>query len=197
MEENTKLNGTDEKEERRHYTKQQNVLYTIISIGLFCLLYFGGKGIWQLANRPYYCFQNPANVNEEKLDLFYGISGISDNFGLTFENARLYKDKSSYSMEILFSGIKDTDDFAENGIMFQHGDIKEDIRINFYPYFDNPAFEEYAFASEYLNIEETAHPNSSIYVFEYEDEIFVKYQEYGYQMPSETKALFSDCEKVY
>lgn len=196
MEENTKSTEIAE-EYKPKYTKQQNILYTIISIGLFCLIYFGGKEILQYVNRSYYCFQHPETVNAETLESIYEVSGISYNYGLVFENSRLYKDETGYSVEILFSGVDNIEKFEENGILFEYGDVEEDIRINFYPYSDNPLFEEYAFAERYVNIEDGAAPNSEIYVFEYEDEIFVKYQEYGYNISSEIKSLFSDCEKVY
>lgn len=47
MEENTNIPAEKEqnaeKMTRKHYTKQQNLMYTVISVILFLIIYFGGE----------------------------------------------------------------------------------------------------------------------------------------------------------
>ena len=198
MEENAR--NTEELEEteadvhKPRYTREQTVLYTLISIVLFCLVYFGGKEIMSVINRPYYIIQNSEAVSEDNLNLYFEESKLSEDFGLIFENARLTKNESGYILSILFLGTADTEDFAENVILFSYGNPIEDVSTEIYPYTENPTRAEYANAIKYVNIDD---PNDEILIFEYEDVTYVKYQTYGYSVPAEIKILFRDCEKVY
>ena len=188
------IEGTEADVHKPRYTKEQTVLYTLISIVLFCLFYFGGKGIMSVINRPYYMVQNSEAVNEENLNLYFEESNLSEDFGLIFENARLTKNESGYILSIFFSGTVDTEDFAENGILFSYGNPIENVSTEIYPYTENPTRAEYADATKYVNIDD---PNDEILIFEYEDVTYVKYQTYGYSVPAEIKILFRNCEKVY
>lgn len=198
MEDNTKdiepIESEEYTEHKPKYTRQQNMLYTMISIVLFCLVYFGEKGVIGIINRPYYMVQNSEAVSEENLSLYFEESQISEDFGLIFENARLTKNESGYILSILFSGAVDTEDFAENGILFNYGDPIEDISTEIYPYIENPTLAEYENAIKYVNIDD---PNNEILIFEHEDITYVKYQAYGNIVPADVKILFRDCEKVY
>lgn len=178
---------------KRHYTKQQNMIYTVISIGLFIVIYFGGGKILELINRPYRIYCYPGTVSEEKLAELYGICGISEAWDIEFEGARLRKE-GGYETEVLFSRIGGMESFAENGIAFEYGDIAEDIRTEFYPYPENPSLAEYAYAARYVDIND---PNRYISVFEYNGELYAKYTLIGQNLPSDVKAFFADGEKVY
>lgn len=175
-------------------TKQQNVIYTIISICLFCLIYFGGKGVFGLINRPYYILQYPEDVSEQRFEQIYEKIGISREYDLELEEARIVKNENGYTFSVLLSGINDTENFADNAILFKYGNPEENIRTEIYPYRGNPMFAEYGYAVKYVNIDD---PNSEILVFEYEDKNYVKYMNYGSVVPSDLKSLFSGCEKVY
>lgn len=177
--------------ERRHYTKQQNALYTVISIALFFALYFGGGQILKLVNRPYNIYLTPETVSTEAVSKMYEISGLKD--GLSVETARLSKGDGMMAV-ILFSGLAGDEEFAEACIEFEYGDPVEDVRIEFYPYADSPAVPEYAFGTQYVDIE---HPNRSVSVFEFEDRYYAMYTEYGNALDTELKAVFKDGEKVY
>lgn len=197
MEENTNI-PAEEKQDgaempKRHYTKQQNMIYTVISIGLFIVIYFGGGKIFELINRPYRIYCYPETVSEEKLTELYEICGISGAWDIEFKGARLRKE-GGYETTVLFSGIVDKERFAENGIVFEYGDIAEDIRTEFYPYPENPSLAEYAYAARYVDIND---PNRYIFVFEYNGEIYAEYTHIGKNLPSDVRAFFADGEKVY
>lgn len=196
MEENTNISekqGQDGAEmPKKHYTKQQNMLYTVISIGLFIVIYFGGGKMLELINRPYRIYFYPGAVSEEKLNGLYDICGISDTQDMEFEGARLRKE-GGYETTVLFSGIDSEENFA-NGIAFEYGDLAEDIRTEFYPYPENPALAEYAYATRYVDIND---PNRYISVFEYGGELYAEYTHIGKSLPSDVRAFFTDGEKVY
>ncbi len=198
MEENTNNINEDspaeEVMERKHYTKQQNALYTVISIALFFALYFGGKSIMGLVNRPYTIYLYHENISSETVPMMFDISGLSAENGLYIENARLYKYKDGHTASILFSGFDSEEKFAESCILFEYGDLVEDLRIEFFPYEDNPSYAEYAFGTQYVDIE---NPNRSVSVFEFEDTLYALYTVKGGAVPTEIKAAFSDGEKVY
>lgn len=197
MEENTNTPVENEQKPeemtRKHYTKQQNILYTVISVVLFLVIYFGGGKALELINRPYRIYLYPEMVSEEKLSDLYDICGISDVQGISFETARLRKE-GGFETLVLFSGIDDEDYFAENCINFEYGDVIEDIRIEFYPYPENPSAAEYAFGSRYVDIND---PNRYISVFIYSGTVCAEYSQLGDSLPSDVKAFFADGEKVY
>ena len=175
-------------------SRQQSILYTILSIGLFCIIYFGGKGIINNLNRSYYMIQSPDNISNELLSLQYEYSSIAESYGLVYEGSRLEKTKNGYKVSILFSGIEDEEDFIENGIGFEFGDAVENTENEIYPYTENPNLAEYVTCVKYVNNDDL---NSEILVFEYDDTVYAEYQGYGYIVPTDVKILFDGCEKVY
>lgn len=197
MDENTNSINEDvpaeERMERRRYTKQQNALYTVISIALFFALYFGGGQVLKLINRPYDIYLASENAGSETLSQMYEISGLSAERGLTFETARLTKGDGMMAV-ILFSGLESDEEPVESFIGFEYGDPIEDVRIEFFPYADTPAVPEYAFGTQYVDIDD---PNRSVSVFEFEDRYYAMYTEYGNALDPELKAVFKDGEKVY
>lgn len=197
MEENANIPAENERDTekmpRQYYSKQQNALYTALSVGLFMILYFGGGKLLELVNRPYRIYCYPETVSEESLTSLYDICGISSDSGIEFEGARLRKE-GGFETLILFSGIEDEDYFAENYINFEYGDVAEDIRTEFYPYRENPSLAEYAYADRYVDIDD---PNRYISVFEYDGEICAEYTYIGKSLPSDVRTFFADGEKVY
>lgn len=197
MEENTNIpaekDQATEEMTRKHYTKQQNIMYTVISVILFLIIYFGGGKALELINRPYriYCYSE--TVSEEDMTDIYDICGITNVQGISFESARLRKE-GGFETLILFSGIDDEEYFAENCINFEYGDVVEDIRTEFYPYRENPSAAEYAYAVRYVDIND---PNRYISVFDYNGAIYAEYTEIGNSLPSDVKTFFANGEKVY
>ena len=179
---------------RKHYTKQQNVTYTIISIVLFFILYFAVKGIMGTINRPYHILVYSDQIAESTAGDAFAVSGISAEQGYVFENARLNKDVSGYALNIIFSGIKDEESFAESGMTFEYGDVEEDIRREFYPYRDNSDYAEYVYADKYVNID---YPAGAVYLFEWEGELYAEYSEYSTSMPGQISGIFAGQEKIY
>ncbi|MCM1024401.1 MAG: hypothetical protein NC395_10140 [Prevotella sp.] len=178
---------------RKTYSKQQNMLYTVISVGLFIIIYFGGGKVLELVNRPYRIYCYPETVSEESLPELYGICGISRTGELAFEGARLRKE-GGFEVTALFSGVEDEEIFAENYINFEYGDLLEDIRTEFYPYPENPSAAEYAYAVRYVDIND---PNRYVSVFEYGGGVYAQYTQLGNSLASDVKSFFADGEKVY
>ncbi len=178
--------------ERKHYTKQQNIMYTVISVILFFVLYFGGAGIIAAFNRPYNIYLTAEAVRPETLPQLYEISGLSAERGLTFETARLAKGDGIATV-MLFSGLDSDEEPPESFIGFEYGDPIEDVRIEFYPYSDSPAVPEYAFGTQYVDID---HPERTVSVFEFEGGCYAMYSEYGNVLSSELKSAFKDGEKA-
>ena len=200
MEENNKSNeilAEEEEIQPRHYTKQQNALYTVISIGLFFLLYFAVKGITAAASRPYYILADVASIGEELTADAFEISGISPDMrelGCTLESVRLDKDNGRHILQTVFSGIEDGDAFAENGIAFEYGDIEEDVRTEFYPDPENMSYWEYVYADKFVDIDS---PVRELYLFEWNGELYAEYREYSGSVSAEVWAMFSGQEKIY
>lgn len=185
--------AVEEGMERKHNTKQQNALYTVISIALFFALYFGGGQILKQVNRPYNIYLTAEALQSEQLSEMYEISSLPADGGLTFETGRLAKENGMMAV-ILFSGLDSDEEPAEGFIGFDYGDPIEDVRIEFYPYTDSPAAAEYAFGTQYVDIDD---PNRSVSIFEFEDSYYAMYTEYGSSLDSELKAVFKYGEKVY
>lgn len=197
MEENTNIPAEKEQKTeemtRKYYTKQQNILYTVISVVLFLIIYFGGGKALELINRPYRIYCYPETVSEEDMTDLYDICGITNVQGISFEAARLRKE-GGFETLVLFSGIDDEEYFAENCINFEYGNVVEGIRTEFYPYRENPSAAEYAYASRYVDIND---PNRYISVFIYSGTVYAEYSQLGDNLPSDVKAFFADGEKVY
>lgn len=194
---NTEAPAEEEELRPRRYTKEQNALYTIISIGLFFLLYFGVKGITAAASRPYYILADIPAIGEELTADAFEISGISADMrgqGCTLESARLDKNSGGYVLEMVFSGIGDEEEFIESGITFEYGNIEEDIRAEFCPAPENPAYVEYVYADKLVDIEA---PSRELYLFEWNDGHYAEYREYSASVPAEVLAIFSGQEKIY
>lgn len=179
---------------RKVYTKQQNALYTIVSIALFFVLYFGVKGVMGMVNRPYRILAYSENVSTERIAETFVIGGISSEHGCVFESARLNKHENGYEFTMIFSGIDDLESFAEEGISFEYGDIESEVRTEIYPYRENPDLAEYVYADKLVDIDS---PNREIYLFEYDGSIYAKYAEYGSFVPAEVTGLFYGQEKIY
>ncbi len=175
-------------------TRQQTVVYTIISIALFCVIYFGGKGLIDMINRPYYMVQYPDNISDELIEMQYKYSSVAEDYGVEYLNSRVEYNKAGYKLSILFSGVDDMENFAENGILFDYGNAVEDVENEFYPYNDNPSDCEYVTAIKYVDND---NPNNEILIFEYDNEIYAEFQSYGALIPTDVKILFDGCKKVY
>ncbi|MBP1549550.1 MAG: hypothetical protein J6A05_06055 [Oscillospiraceae bacterium] len=175
------------------YTQQQSVLYTIISIALFCLIYFGGKGILSTVNKPYTMFRAASDTSEELITLQYDYASISQEYDLEYRYSELEKNESTYKVSILFTGFDDINDFSENAILFEYGNAIENVENEFYVTF-SPFVLEYVTATKYVDND---NPNNEILVFEYDGELYAEFQSYGTIIPTDVKILFDRCEKVY
>lgn len=174
---------------RRVYTKQQNMLYTIISIALFFALYFGGKGIMGAVNRPYSVFAYGEEMGNT--EAVYELCGVYSEY-CTFENARLVKSEGGCEFTALFS--VNSENFAEEGIAFEYGDAEEDVRTDIYPYPENPWLAEHVFAEK---ITDTDAPSRELYLFDRDGGHYAKYCQYSASVPAEVRAVFAGQEKIY
>ena len=179
---------------RKEYTKQQNALYTIISIALFFALYFGVKGVMGITNKQYSMYAYPDTISEERIAATFELSGIYTNQGYVFENARLVKNENSYEFRVLFSGIPDMESFAENNPKLDYSDSDEEVRIEFYPYRENPDRKEFVYADVFWN---TDSDKGTIYLFEWQGDVYTEYFESGVSVPTEVSSIMAGQEKVY
>lgn len=179
---------------RRVYTKQQNALYTIISIALFFALYFGVKGVMGAVNRPYNMYAYPDTVSAEQTAEAIRLSGVSADLGYSFESARLSKDKNGYEFTAVFGGIPDRESFIENNPHFGYSDPDEEVRIEFYPYRENYEHMEFVYADVFWNSDSD---KGTVYLFEWQGELYAEYFENGSVLPSEIASIMAGQEKIY
>ncbi len=198
MEDNMNLPENNEQTEEQTYipknSKQQTFLYTIISIALFCVIYFGGNGIINAVNRPYNMYRYAEDTTGEMLSLQYEYACVSEEYGLEYRYSMLEKNESGYKLSVLFSGIDDAEAFAENGILFEYGNPEENVENEIYPYENVTSVSEYVIATKYVDNDD---PNNEMLVFEYDGVTYAEFQSYGALLPTEVKILFDGCEKVY
>lgn len=206
MEENNKnteiteeiIENTENAEEqpmtRKVYTKQQNALYTIISIALFFVLYFGVKSVMGAVNRPYIMYAYPDTVSEERTASIFELSGISSDFGYGFENARLTKNVNRYEFTAVFSGIADRESFAENNPQLVDYGSDGEVRIEFYPYRENPDAKEFVYAEVFGGADGEA---GIVYLFEWQGRLYAEYFERGNVLPPEVSSVMAGQEKIY
>lgn len=179
---------------RRVYTKQQNALYTIISIALFFVLYFGVKGVMGMTDKQYSMYAYPDTISEERIAAAFELSGISANQGYVFENARLVKNENSYEFRVVFSGIPDTESFAENNSKLDYSDSDEEVRIEFYLYRENPERKEFVYADVFWKVDSD---KGTVYLFEWQGNVYAEYLESGVSVSSEVSSIMAGQEKVY
>ena len=179
---------------RKEYTKQQNALYTIISIALFFALYFGVKGVMGMVDKQYIMYAYPETISEENISAAFELSGISADNGYAFENARLVKNENGYEFRVLFSGITDMESFAENNTKLDYSDSDEEVRIEFYPYSENPDRKEFIYADVFWNVDSD---KGTIYLFEWQGNVYAEYLESGVSVPTEVSSIMAGQEKVY
>lgn len=179
---------------RKEYTKQQNALYTIISIALFFVLYFGVKGVMGVVDRPYSMYASPDTISEERIAAAFELSGISTDNGYAFENARLEKNKYGYEFRVLFSGISDMESFAENNPKLDYSDSDEEVRIGFYPYRENPDRKEFVYANVFWNADSDT---GTVFLFEWQGNVYMEYIENSVSVSTEVSSIMAGQEKVY
>lgn len=179
---------------RRVYTKQQNMLYTIISIALFFVLYFGVKGVMGAVNRPYIMYTYSDTISEERAAVVFNLSGVSSDLGYVFENARLVKNENGYEFMAVFSGIANRESFVESNTQLVNSDSDEEVRIEFYPYRENPDVKEFVYAEAFGGADGE---EGTVYLFEWQGRLYAEYFERGNVLPSEISSIMAGQEKIY
>lgn len=179
---------------RRVYTKQQNMLYTIISIALFFVLYFGVKGVMGAVNRPYIMYAYSDTISDERAAAVFDLSGVSSDLGYVFENARLVKNENGYEFMAVFSGIADRESFTEGNTQLVNSNSDEEVRIEFYPYRENPDVKEFVYAEAFGGADGE---EGTVYLFEWQGRLYAEYFERGNVLPSEVLSVMSGQEKIY
>lgn len=179
---------------RKVYTKQQNALYTIISIALFFALYFGVNGlVAAFTGKPYNMYAYPDTVSEGSVANAFELSGISPDNGYGFESARLSRDENGYEFRVLFSGISDMESFAENNPKLVYSDSDEEVRIEFYPYRENPERKEFVYADVFWN---TDSDKGTVYLFEWQGNFYAEYVESGAIVLSYISEIMAGQERI-
>ncbi|MBD5141333.1 MAG: hypothetical protein HDT25_07970 [Ruminococcus sp.] len=179
---------------RKEYTKQQNALYTIISIALFFALYFGVKGVMGMVDKQYIMYAYPETISEENISAAFELIGISVDNGYAFENARLKKNEYGYEFRVLFSGIPDMESFAENNPKFDYSDSDEEVRIRFYPYRENPDRKEFVYADTFWNAD---NDTGTVFLFEWQGNVYAEYIGNSVRVSTEVSEIMAGQEKIY
>ena len=189
MEENTNIIDDAEKNENepeRHVEpRRNNVIYTVLSVLIFALIY----GIWHFAQtklfRDYSMIVGGDMLTEEQLDIAADFSGVSWD---KIDHIRLDRVGGKTSAVICY--CETGEDFADTAIMYEYGDIAEDIRTEIYPHGNDVP--EYVFADSYVDIE---NPARYCLLYSYNGENFAEY--HSDNVSSEFSALFMGAEKIY
>lgn len=183
--ENTKQN--DNELERHIEPRRNNVIYTVISVMIFALIY----GIWQFAQaklfRDYSMLVYGDELTEEQLEITANFANISWD---KIDYIRLDRIGGKNSAVICFRETGEPEDFADAAIMYEYGDIAEDIRVEIYPHGNN--IPEYVYADSYVDIED---PARYCLIYSYNEEYFAEY--HSDNVSSEFAALFMNAEKIY
>lgn len=166
--------------------KQNYVIYTVISVALFFVLYFGKEFIEGRINADYYMTINGSTLSESQLEYLTEYTMVECD---TVKDITLTRINRKSMIEITYENVGDREAFTENCILYEYGDVVSDIRREIYPYGNGTP--EYVYAEAYVNIDD---PEISCYVYEYNGVAFAEYT--SDEITSEISALFMDSEKI-
>lgn len=176
-----------EEEAPVHEPKQNYVFYTIVSVLLFFTLYFGYRFAVGKLFRDYTMTVDGSAFSAEQLENIKEFAEIdSDNIS----DVRLERVNNKSTVFITYKDIGDPEEFAENVIMYEYGNIAEDIRTEIYPHGDRTV--EYVFADSYVNIDD---PTVYCMIYDYNGETYAQFR--SENITSEISALFMGAEKIY
>ena len=167
--------------------RQNYVIYTVVSIILFFILYFGVEFVSGKINAEYYMLIDGSELTAEQKDIISEYAAIDST---DIKGIRLERVNRNSTITVYFDKIGDIETFAEDKILYEYGDVVEDLRVEIYPYDNENA--EYAYAYSYVNID---NPNIYCYVYEFDEESYADY--YSDELTSEISTLFMDSEKIY
>ena len=167
--------------------RQNYVIYTVISVILFFILYFGVNFVTGKINAEYYMTVDGSQLTDEQKGIISDYASI-DCTDITA--VKLKRVNRSSVVTVYFENTGDPETFAEERIMFEYGDVVEDLRIEIFPYGNETV--EFVYASSYVNID---NPNVYCHVYEFNGENYAEY--HSDELTSEISALFMDAEKIY
>ncbi len=175
----------EEKEDGRIKTvgahKSPAMLYTVISVVLFFVLYFGVKQAGDFINREYRVTVTGADfssVNEVYTDILTDADTNTERIAFT-------KLKTGMSLIILYSDETDEEKFAADSINFEYGNTVEDYRYK-------NVFNEFVFGTVYVYIDD---PEIYCVVYEYEDKVYAEYN--TDEIKAEVMKMIRSGEKMY
>ena len=178
---------TEEELPYKREPKQNYVIYTILSIILFFVVYFSVEFISGKINAEYYMEIDGKSLTEEQKSIISEYASIDST---DIKGIRLERVNKISTVTVFFYNIDDIENFAEGHILYEYGDVVDDLRIEIYPYENE--ISEYAYACSYVNIDD---PSIYCYVYEFEGEGYEDY--YSNEMTSEISTIFMDAEKIY
>lgn len=167
--------------------KQNYIIYTVISVILFFIVYFGVDIISGRMNAEYYMKIDGTDLTDEQKQIISEYASIDST---DIKGIRLERVNRNSIITVYFYNAGDIETFAEERILYEYGDVVEDLRVEIYPYENEIA--EYAYAYSYVNIDD---PNIYCYVYEFEGESYADF--YSDELTSEISTLFMDIEKIY
>lgn len=176
-----------EEEAPVHEPKQNYVFYTIVSVLLFFALYFGYRFAVGKLFRDYTMKVDGSAFSAEQLENIKEFAKIDSD---SISDVRLERVNNKSTVFITYKDIGDPEEFAENVIMYEYGNIAEDIRTEIYPHGDRTV--EYVFADSYVNIDD---PTVYCMIYDYNGETYAQFR--SENITSEISALFMGAEKIY
>lgn len=138
------------------HNKKQNAIYTIISVAIFFVLYYGAKNVTAFINREYFYTLNSFELTGEQLTIVEDYTKIKLDENASVDFARYDKMSDSKIITIRYKNISDKDLFIENNIFYEYGNVVTDYRYQ-------TVTGEYVYGDSYVNIE-----NPAVYCILYE-----------------------------
>ncbi len=152
MSEEITENSSENNDEGRPPADPKNKLYTVISLLIFAVLYVGWYFIKDNFVFTYALYTE--NLNQEQLLIIERELQAEIPEGAELQFARLHRNFDSdmlYAAFLLPEGIEENENFADEMIPYQYGNVVRDERFTVYPYADMTA--DYVYGDSYVCID--------------------------------------------
>ena len=183
--------AADNDDEGRPPVDPKNKLYTVISLLIFAVLYAGWyfiKENFTIAYALYSDTLSEAQMTQVMNEL--ELSSLPEGAELSY--VRLHRNFDSDTLYAEFrlpEGFTENEDFAEELIPYEYGNIAEDVRFTVYPTPDMNA--DFVYGNNYVCIDD---PLKSCLIYDGDDGTYALFRTDDYD-PA-VKAAFSDGTKI-
>lgn len=170
----------------------KNKLYTVISLLIFAVLYFGWGFIKDNLFVPYSLYDD--SFSESDTELIIRELGIENlPRGVTLKYARLHKyhdQDAFYAAFSLPAELAEKEDFASLFIPYRYGDALTDERLTVYP--DSSDVPDFVYGDNYICIDD---PSESCFIYRENEEYTAVFRISGYS--GSAKSAMNGCDKIY